>query len=151
MLPGETASPNTPVFPPMTAWVATTCQYAIVVPGALGGSVAACKSESESLPDGNYGRRSPKKLSIGIAATVAGSTHSTTPTRRTLLKFYFWVWSNNSVQFGVWRNNSVQEATLLSGSTTRQALSITPIRRYGRLIAVWTRSSAHCCFTLSDR
>ncbi len=95
--------------------------------------------------------RSPKKLSVGIAATVAGSTHSTTPTRRTLLKFYFWVWSNNSVQFGVWRNISVQEATLLSGSMTRQALSITPIGRYCRLIAVWTRPSAHCCFTLSDR
>ncbi len=142
VLPGETAFAEYPtVLPIYDGMSRHTCQYAIVVSGALEGSGAACRSESGSLPDGKCGRRSPKKLSIGIAATVAGSTHSTTPTRRTLLKFCF----------GVWRNNSVQGATLLSGSMTRQALSITPIRHYSRLITVWTRPSAHCCFTLSDR
>ena len=49
----------------MTAWVATTYQYAIVVSGALEGSAAVGRSESESLPDGNY------RLSPGVPAEVS--------------------------------------------------------------------------------
>ena len=63
MLAGKTVSPtNQQFYLPVAVWVATICQYAIVVSGALEGPVTACLSKSESLPDGKYG-------AVGAAAS----------------------------------------------------------------------------------